>query len=126
MRFMTPVSTLTLVVVLAAAALGGLALRQATAHAQTPPAIYFGTGLELGDEVEAFIGVTSCGTSTADAAGEWVIVIATNAPCSPSEGAKVSFTLNGKTAEEAQTWAGGGTPESLDTGMALTAPPGRA
>jgi hypothetical protein len=113
---------------LAAAIVTAFTLAQgASTHAQgTPPATYFGAGLTEGDSVEAFIGSQSCGSTTVTPAGEWVIVVAVDAPCSPVSGAAVSFTVNGSTAEEQLTWEPGGSPPNLATGLALTvgaAPP---
>src|SRR5437762_12592131 len=94
-----------------------------TAHAQTPPAVFYGKGLKAGDKVEAFIGGKSCGTSTVNAAGEWAIQISATAACGPTAGAAVSFTLNGTAAvvTPAAVWAGGGTPPDIANGYVLAA-----
>ena len=92
-----------------------------TVHAQvSPPATYFGTGMTPGEEVEALIGGESCGTATVTAAGEWVIVVQPGAPCQPSQGADVTFTVNGAPAAESETWRPGGVPADLVAGMTLT------
>ena len=90
-------------------------------HAQvSPPATYFGAGMTPGDEVEAFIGGQSCGTATVTGAGEWVIVVQPDAPCAPSQGAEVTFTVNGAPAAESETWRPDGVPADLVAGMTLT------
>src|SRR5678815_5837799 len=82
MSFGKGLARLGLVTALAAFMLSmGVALHATTANAQQPPAVFYGKGLKSGDKVEAFIGGKSCGTSTANTAGEWSIqVSATAAP----------------------------------------------
>ena len=94
-----------------------------TAKAQTPPANFYGKGLKSGDKVEASIGGKSCGTATASAAGEWAISVQSSATCGPTEGAAVTFTLNGAaaTATPAATWKGGGLPADVAIGYVLAA-----
>lgn len=94
-----------------------------TANAQTPPATFYGKGLKSGDKVEAFIAGKSCGSATANAAGEWSISVPTTAACGPTAGAAVSFTLNGAaaTATPAATWQGGGLPADVANGYVLAA-----
>jgi len=111
-------------VVAAAAIMFSAGLGLATsANAQTPPATFYGKGLKSGDKVEAFIAGKSCGTSTANAAGEWSISVASTAACAPTAGAAVSFTLNGAaaTATPAATWQGGGLPADVANGYVLAA-----
>lgn len=100
------------------------------AQAQFLPAVFYGTGLEAGQTVEAFIDGRSCGSTTTNAAGEWKLQIAPDAPCAPApetpltDGAGVTFTIDGEaaTAEPAATWESGGIPAgSIRTGYALTA-----
>jgi hypothetical protein len=104
----------------------GVSLGGGTAHAQTPPAVFYGKGVAAGTRVEAFIGGRSCGSSTVNAAGEWSIQIAADAACAPTAGAAVSFTLNGSpaTSTPAATWQAGGLPPNVANGYALT--PGAA
>ena len=83
------------------------------AHAQVPPFTAYGSGLKAGDKVEAFDGTKSCGTATADANGNWILQIASNAPCNPAGGDTLTFTLNG-----APTSAS----ESCSVGLAFNAP----
>lgn len=94
-----------------------------TADAQTPPAVFYGKGLKSGDKVEAMIAGKSCGTATANAAGEWSISVASTAACGPTENAAVAFTLNGggATATPAATWKGGGLPPDVANGYVLAA-----
>lgn len=109
----------------AAMMLGTLGLISGTsAHAQNPPATYYGGGLASGDSVAALVGGVECGTATADANGEWVISVGDDAACSPSDGDTVTFTLNGDAANESETWAVGGLPTDVASGVSLTAAAG--
>jgi hypothetical protein len=94
-----------------------------TANAQTPPATFYGRGVQAGSTVQAFIGGTLCGSSTVNSAGEWSISVSTTAPCNPTEGAAVSFTVNGAaaTATPAAVWRGGGLPPDVANGYVLSA-----
>lgn len=94
-----------------------------TATAQTPPAVFYGKGLKSGDKVEAVVGGKSCGTATANAAGEWSISVQSNATCGPTEGAAVAFTLNAApaTSTPSATWKGGGLPPDVANGYVLAA-----
>jgi hypothetical protein len=93
------------------------------AHAQTPPAVFYGKGLTAGTRVEAFVGGRSCGSSTVNTAGEWSIQIAADAACAPTAGAAVSFTLNGApaSATPASAWQAGGLPPDVANGYVLAA-----
>lgn len=111
--------------VVAAAAImfsAGLGLTT-SANAQTPPATFYGKGLKSGDKVEAMIAGKSCGTATANAAGEWSISVAAGSACAPTSGAAVAFTLNAAavTATPAATWQGGGLPADVANGYVLAA-----
>ena len=92
-----------------------------SAHAQNPPATYYGVA-SSGDSISAVIGGTTCDTVTADANGEWVIEIPESG-CDGAavSGAAVSFTLNGATADQSETWEAGGTPADRVNGISLTA-----
>ena len=99
--------------------LAPLALGFHTANAQGPDtAQYYGTGLSEGDAVGAWIDGTECSSTTANAAGEWVLSVGPG-DCSPEDGDTVNFSLNGEVAEQTETWAGGGTP-SDPAGISLT------
>lgn len=97
-----------------------LMLFATVASAQTPPFTVYGTGLTAGDTVEAFIGTASCGTATADASGQWQMQIASNAACSPTDGAAVTFTLNGAATMASETYKAGGAPADVANGVTLT------
>jgi hypothetical protein len=101
----------------------GMAFHTTTVNAQTPPASFYGKGLKSGDKVEAFIGGKSCGSTTVNAATEWSIPVSATAACGPTQGAAVSFTLNGApaTVVPAAVWNGGGTPPDIANGYVLTA-----
>ncbi len=94
-----------------------------TADAQTPPATFYGKGLKSGDKVELFIAGKSCGSATANAAGEWSVSVPTTAACAPTAGAAVTATLNGAAASlnPAATWQGGGLPPDVANGYTLGA-----
>lgn len=92
------------------------------AYAQTPPAAFYGRGLEPGDRVEAQLAGLSCGTAVVNAKGEWAILIQSTAACRPTEGATVTFLLNGIEAPVRAIWRGGGLPEDVEYGIDLRAP----
>lgn len=94
-----------------------------TVNAQTnPPFTAYGTGATSGDEIGIMSGTTSCATATADASGNWgpVQVGETLGSCSFAAGDTISFTLNGSTAEQTETWASGGAPAAVATGTVLS------
>jgi hypothetical protein len=99
------------------------------AHAQFLPAVFYGTGLEAGQTVEAFIEGKSCGSTKTNDAGEWIMQIPPDAPCAPapgtpiSRGATVAFTLDGQPAavDPPATWESGGIPTAnIRQGYTLT------
>ncbi len=99
-----------------------LAIGLQSANAQgVDTATYYGV-TEAGATVGASIDGAACGdATTADDAGEWVIIIAED-DCDGGavEGATVNFSLNGAQAEQTETWAIGDTPEDLLNGITLT------
>lgn len=106
-----------------AALLVSMSMALATAaQAQVPPASYYGGGATEGDEIGAWIDGVECGTATVDAAGEWVIFVEADAPCAPTEGATVSFSVNGVVQAETETWTGGGLPTDVANGITFTGP----
>jgi len=109
------------VVVLVALMMGPALFSATSAHAQNPPATYYGVA-SSGDSISAVIGGSTCDTVTADANGEWVLVV-TESGCDGNavSGAAVSFTLNGSTADQTETWEAGGAPADLVNGISLTA-----
>ena len=109
------------VAAVAAVLVGTALLSGATAHAQNPPATYYGVAA-AGDEISASIDGVACETVTADANGEWVIAMQEGS-CGGAAvaGAGVSFTLNGATADQSETWEAGGAPADLVNGITLTA-----
>ena len=103
--------------------LGPLALGFHTAHAQGPDAAsYYGTGLNDGDAVAASIGGTECASTTANAAGEWVLRVG-QGDCSPEDGDTVDFSLNGDAAEQTVTWSAGDLAEVSLTVAAMPEEP---
>ena len=108
------------VAAVAAVLVGTALLSGATAQAQNPPATYYGVAT-TGDEISASINGVTCETVTADANGEWVIVIQENG-CDGSAvaGATVQLWLNGEVADQSETWEAGGAPADLVNGISLT------
>ncbi len=99
--------------------LAPLAFGFQSAHAQGPDtAQYYGTGLNAGDTVGAWIGGTQCSSTTADADGNWILQVGPG-DCVPEDGATVNFSVNGEVAEQTETWSGGGAP-SDPAGISLT------
>lgn len=90
------------------------------AHAQVPPFTAYGSGLRAGDRVEAFDGTRSCGTSVADANGNWILQIASNAPCNPAANDNITFTLNGAPTSASEVYKAGGAPRDVARGITLT------
>ncbi len=111
-------------VALVAVLVGTALLNGASAHAQNPPATYYGVA-SSGDEIGAWIDGALCESTTADAAGEWVISLP-DGSCggAATSGATVAFTLNGDLADQTETWEPGGAPADLVNGITLTATPG--
>ena len=102
--------------------LGPLALGFHSAHAQGPDtASYYGTGLNDGDTVAASIDGTECDSTTANAAGEWVVRVGPG-DCSPEDGDTVSFSVNGDAAEQTVEWSAGGFGEVSLTVAAMPEP----
>ena len=89
------------------------------AHAQSPPASFYGGGLTSGDTVTAMIGDATCGTDTANASGGWSIQVA-QGTCGAANGMMVSFMVNDAMANETATWMAGGVPDNVGDGITLT------
>ncbi len=108
------------VLALVALMLGPALFSATSTHAQNPPATYYGVAT-AGDAISASAGGATCDSVTADANGEWVIVVAEN-DCGGGAvaGATVTFTLNGSSADQSETWEAGGTPADLVNGISLT------
>ncbi len=83
-----------------------------TADAQQPPFRAFGTGVAAGATVAAQIGGVECGTTTADADGNWLLDIASDAACNPASGDTITFSLDGAAVDETATWSSAGSPIS--------------
>ena len=99
------------------------------AHAQNPPATFYGSQSpaekHVGHVFEAFINDVSCGKAVVDATGFWMMQIPEDAPCNPSDGDTVSFTHNGDLLAATETWRPGGAPADVANGVpdALAAAP---
>lgn len=92
----------------------------ATASAQTPPFTAYGTGLEAGSEVTAWIGEDACGEATVDADGNWLIQVEAGGDCAPVAGDEISFQIDGEATNETATYEPGGAPEDVANGIDLT------
>jgi hypothetical protein len=102
-----------------AVAIAGILLAS-PASAASPPDAMYGSGLKAGDRVEVFDGPKACGATTANANGQWLIWIATTAPCGPADGDKLGFHLNGAATTAAETFKIGGAPARVATGVRLS------
>ena len=92
-----------------------------TTHAQGPTvATYYGI-TDAGATVGASIDGASCGETPANDAGQWLLSIDENG-CdgAATDGATVSFSLNGAEAEQTETWSKGGGPADTVNGVTLT------
>ena len=107
------------VAALLALLIGPMLFGASSALAQGAPANYYGGGLADGDVVTASIDGVECGSATADADG-WLISIGADNDCNPTDGATVSFTLNGEAADQSVTYAAGGLPDDTVNGITLT------
>ena len=95
-----------------------------TTNAQAaPPHLVYGVGLTSGDVVAVSINGVDCGSTTANADGEWVMSI-NGATCNALEGDTIGFTLNGEAVTETASYKSGGTPISggypAATGIPMT------
>ena len=91
----------------AAAILGAVALSASPAQAQVPPFKAFGAGLKAGDMVSAMKGSTEVGKATANASGNWDMDIQSGGGASVANGDKITFSVNGKVANESATFGVG-------------------
>ena len=112
-------------VALFALALAPALMGPGPAVAQVTPqqANLFGSGLQEGDVVAALINGVECGTHTvaAEDGGWWHIVIRSGS-CDGGavEGARITFTVNGNTADQRVTWSDGYVPTDRQNGIVLT------
>lgn len=92
----------------------------ASANAQTPPFTAYGTGLEAGAEVTAWIGEDACGEATVDDDGNWLIYVEAAGDCAPVDGDEISFQIDGAATNETAVYEAGGAPEDVANGIDLT------
>ncbi len=93
------------------------------AHAQFLPAVFYGTGLQPGQRVDAYVYDKFCGSTTTNDRGEWLLQIPAGAQCGPTDGAPVTFTVDSQVmaSDPPATWQSGGIPAgSIPTGYTLT------
>ncbi len=83
-------------------------------------ATYYGTA-DAGATVGAHVGDALCAETDARADGQWLLTV-NEGDCDggAKDGATVSFSVNGKTAEQSETWRVGGSPSDIANGIALT------
>jgi hypothetical protein len=93
--------------------------RPGEAAAQAEPFTAYGTGLGPGQVVRAFVDGELCATAVADAQGQWLMQISSSAPCRPSSGDVLSFTLDGQATTATEVWTPGGAPADVAGGIAL-------
>ena len=117
MAFIRKMTALGTALALAAVLFGAFS---ASASAQAVPFTAYGSGLTAGDTVGAWVGGVACGETTVDADGNWVLQISSTDPCAPTAGSEIAFSINGVTANETATFAEGGTPADVATGITLT------
>lgn len=112
------------------AALFALALAPALvgagpAAAQVTPqqADLYGSGLQEGAVVAALINGVECGTHTVAAQdGGWWHIVIRSGSCDGGavEGARITFTVDGTTADQYVTWSDGYSPPDRANGIVLT------
>lgn len=100
-----------------------LASSVATAAAQMPPYTAYGMGLSAGQVVTASIEGVECGSAKVSAAGNWIIRIGADAPCTPTDGSTVRFAVDGKDSAATVGWSGGGAPLNPRVGVVLGTSP---
>ena len=100
-----------------------VALSTASAQAALPYKAY-GSGLTAGAKIAALKGTASVGTATVDASGNWSIDIAPGGAANVAAGDKITFTVDGKAANESVTFQAGQFP--APPGIKLTAAPAGA
>ncbi|MFA7249340.1 MAG: hypothetical protein WC273_06855 [Dehalococcoidia bacterium] len=94
-----------------------VALSTASAQAALPYKAY-GSGLKAAQVVEALKGTASVGKATVDASGNWSMDIQPGGTANVANGDKITFTLDGKAANESVTFQSGQFP--APPGLALT------
>ena len=73
------------------------------------------------DAAEAFASARSCGATSADAEGNWILRFTRTAPCAPAEGDVITFTLNGNGTNASEMFKIGGAPADIARGVTLRA-----
>lgn len=86
------------------AVLGALAVAPRAAEAQLPPFKAFGTGLTAGQIVAAQKGSAEVGKATVSTSGNWELNIESGGPANVQNGDKITFTVDGKAANETATF----------------------
>lgn len=92
---------------------------EALERARAVPFLAYGMDVDEGKEVEAFIGGLSCGKTVAATDGAWVLSIGEDAPCTPTEGDEITFTVDGDERDPTVVWRPGGIPADVRRGIDL-------
>lgn len=93
----------------------------ATAQVSEFPAELYGSGLTPGLTIAAYVGSAECGSTTVEDDGWWLIrVYPGECGGGAVEGAEVTFTVNGRRAEQTVTWRSAFEPDDRDNGILLT------
>ncbi len=104
-----------------------VAFAQPNAHRFYGTATLDGTAVSIGSAVAATVGGDTYSTTTTDAAGTYVITVASSDITKSYAGQTVSFTVRGYAATQTATWeVGGVTNLNLTARTALTAPTAEA
>lgn len=114
-----PIRTVALAApVIAAVVLTRGMLAPGAAHAQNPPVVLYGKGLNPGQTVSAWIGGKLCASTMANGAGEWSMQISDTNPCGPTGGAPISFQVDGKdvSSTPSASFVIGGVPSDIANG----------
>lgn len=83
------------------------------------PFTAYGTRVAPGQTIEAVIDGVVCGSTTADADGNWILYVRSTDPCAPSAGATIRFHLNGELTPASEEWTAGGAPADVANGVDL-------
>ena len=101
--------------------LGPLALGFHTAHAQgVDVATYYGGGVEAGATIGVTLDGAECASTTANDAGQWLVLVGASDACALEDGSTVGFTVDGDAAEQTESWSAGGGPADAANGVTLT------
>lgn len=90
------------------------------AHAQTPPATYYGMAA-AGDTVAATVDGAVCTSVQAGPDGFWLLTVPQGGACGAADQKEVRFTRNGASTAASERWRAGGAPADAALGVTLLA-----